>query len=363
MKPFAMMRTITTKLSAFLLLLCAFWAGDAAAQSATTVSIPTVSAEAGETAAVPVNVENFNNVGAITFVINFDADVLTFDGLENAPRNGFNANVASEGELRVAWFDATASNPINLGTGKLLDLNFDFTGGSGVLTFNTSQSEVSDIDAEVINVTFEDGVVSAGVGSLSLGIAEDAPLGGTASIALSAENLSNVGSASIELGFDASVLQFDQVANDQSGLSLTAGSQGGTVTIGGFNTEGVDLSGTIAELEFTYLGGSSAISFQEVEVADSTGNALAVGFTGGSVSGTTPVISFPNTVAVPDDTVSIPVNAEGLTAVGSISLDVQFNNAALEFVGVENAIQNFNFSTNQPSTGVIRLAGFSTDRR
>ena len=111
MKPFAKMRTITTKLSAFLLLLFAFWAGDAAAQSETTVSIPTVSAEADETAAVPINVENFNNVGAITFVINFDSDALTFEGLANAPRSGFNANVAAEGELRIFWFDATAQHP------------------------------------------------------------------------------------------------------------------------------------------------------------------------------------------------------------------------------------------------------------
>ena len=360
MKPFAKMRTITTKLSAFLLLLCAFWAGDAAAQSATTVSIPTVSAEAGQTAAVPVNVENFNNVGAITLVINFNADVLTFEGLENAPRSGFNANVASEGELRVAWFDATASNPINLGTGKLLDLNFSFSGGTGELTFDQSASEVSDINANVIDVTFENGVVSSGVGNLSLGITEDAALGETASVALSAEDLNNVGSLSLELGFDPSVLQFEQLANDQSGLTLTAGSDDGTVTIGGFNTDGVDLSGTIAELEFTFLGGSSAVSFQTVEAADSLGNTLAVGFNGGSVSGTTPVISFPNTVAVPDDTVSVPVNAEGLASVGSISLEVQFNNAALEFVGAENAIENFNFSANQPSTGVVRLAGFST---
>lgn len=360
MKPFAKMRTITAKLSAVLLLLCAFWAGDVAAQSATTVSIPTVSAEAGETAAVPVNVENFNNVGAITLVINFNADVLTFEGLANAPRNDFNANVPSEGELRVAWFDATASSPINLGDGKLLDLNFSFSGGTGELTFDSGESEVADADANAIDVTFENGVVSSDVGSLSLGISEDVALGATASIALSAEDLNNVGSVSLELGYDPAVLQFDQLANDQSGLNLTAGAQDGTVTIGGFNTDGVDLSGSIAELEFTFLGGSSAVSFQDVEVADSLGTELAVGFEGGSISGVTPEISLPNTVAVPGDTVSVPVNAEGLASVGSISLEVQFNNAALEFVGTENALENFNFSSNQPSTGVVRLAGFST---
>ena len=361
MKSFAKMRTIFTHLSAFLLLVFAFGAGQAVAQDGTTVSIPTVSAEAGQDVSVPVNVENFNDVGAITLVINYDAGALTFNALENTPRSGFISNTPSEGELRITWFDATASNPINIDAGKLLDLQFAFSGGAANISFDENASEIADANATVLDVTYEAGIVSGSVGELSLGVVQDAASGESVNVALSADSIGGVGAASIQIGYNPQALNFDGIASDESGLNLQANAEAGVITIGGFNTEGSTLMGTVADLSFTFLGGSSALTFQaETEITDTAGSEQAVATNNGSVSGPSPVLSFPDAVAVPEDTTSIPLEVEGFSTVGSVSLTIQFNDAALDFVGVANEVPNFNITVNQSGTGVITIGGFST---
>ncbi len=363
MKSFAKMRTIFTHLSAFLMLVFAFGAGQALAQDGITVSIPTVSAEAGQDVSVPVNVENFNNVGAITLVINYDASALNFEGLENTPRGDFIDRTPSDGELRVVWFDATASNPINIGTGKLLDLQFTFSGGTADLSFDEGRSEIADASATVLDVTYEAGVVSESVGELSLGIVQDAVPGEGVNVALSADGIENVGAASVQIGYDPQVLSFEGLASDDSGLDITDNAENGIITLGGFNIAGSTLSGTIAELGFTHLGGTSALTFQAgTEVTDTEGTVKAVATTNGSVSGPTPIVSITEAVAVPEDTTNIPVEFEGFATIGSISLTVQFNDAALDFVGATNQAAAFGedgLIVNQSATGVVTIAGFN----
>lgn len=359
MKSFAKMRTITTLLSAFLLLTFAFGAGEAYAQDA-TVSIPTVSAEADESVSVPVNVQNFNNVGAITLVINYDASVLSFEELQNTPRSGFIGNSPSDGELRITWFDASASNPINIDAGTLLDIGFSFSGGTSDVAFDANASEIADIDANVLDVNYSDGVVSGDVGELSLGVVQDASPGGTVDVALTAEDLTDVGAVSLRVGYDAQALNFEELASDDSGLDLQASASDGVLSVGGFDTEGVTLQDTVATFSFTYLGGSSPLVFQaDTEISASDASEKAVGLVNGNVSGATPRIFFADQTAVPEDTVNVAVQAENLSSVGSLSLTVDFNDAALDFVDYANEVQDFNITVNQSGTGVVTIGGFS----
>ena len=154
--------------------------------------------------------------------------------ITGAPRD-FSANVPEDGELRVNFFDGTGENPINFGDGTLLSIAFsEFDGGTSQLTLGSS-SEVSDEQANPIGATFEDGLVSAELGTLSVGSAEGAALNETVSVPLSADSLQNVGSASIELSFDDAALEFEGIDADSSGLDLQASASGGTVSIGGFD--------------------------------------------------------------------------------------------------------------------------------
>ncbi len=153
------MRTIAKRLGV-LLLLCVLFVGEGFAQSTITMSAANVSAVPGQTATVHINVTNFNNIGAITLVLTYDAEVLTFESLDNTPRV-FTTTTPSPGELRITWFDGSTNNPINLGDGKLGDLRFMFDGEFSNVAFDAGQSEIADSEASVLEVAYTNGSVTA----------------------------------------------------------------------------------------------------------------------------------------------------------------------------------------------------------
>lgn len=356
------MKSITTQLSALLLLFCVSWAGTAQAQDA-TVALPAISAEEGESVQVPVEVDGFDDVGAVTLVINYDSDVVTFDSLESAVRPDFQANSPSDGEVRVVWFDQSGSNPIDLGSGTLANLTFSYSSGAADLTFDEEESEIADSEADPLSVAYERGRVASTIGEVQLGSISDATPGQTVTIPVSAQGFSSdVGSVSLSIAFNSSVLEFESLTDLSSGLDLQAGADRDTLNIGGFSTDGVTPDGDIAELEFSYVGGSSPLAFTiDSEVTDANGDDLPTEFADGSVSGVQPSVSLPSQNAVVDDTVSVPVQAENMQNVGSISLSIEFNGAVLSFVEIANNAFGEDLQVDTPSPGVLNIGGFDTE--
>lgn len=358
------MKSIASASWGLLLAVALLWAGPAVAQDEPTVSIQSQQAEAGQAVDVSVTVTEFDSIGAVDLVVNYDPDVLSLsdsEGLiEGAPRD-FSANVSEPGELRINWFDASGENPITLGEGTLLTITFsEFAGGTSEVTFG-ADSELADETAATIDATFEDGVVSGELGTLSAGTISGAELNQTVRVPLSGEGLQNVGSASIELAFDDEALRFEGIANDNSGLDLQADASEGVVTLGGFNTDGTTLDSNFVEVEFTFLGGSSNLSvLSDTEISDVSGNPIESALEDGAVSGDTPTLSFADRNVQPGDTVSIALQASEAQNLGSASVDVTFNAASLSFVGTEEAIDDFNLSASSPEVGVVRIGGFST---
>ena len=363
------LKTIASALSGIFLGIALMWAGPAAAQDETTVSIESQSAESGEAVDVPVDVTNFDGVGAITLVINYDPNVLSFpdgtDGLititDALQDRGFSANVSEPGELRISFFDGTGNNPINFGDGTLLTLTPDeFLGGTTELTFG-ADSEITAENTEPIGATFEGGVVSGELSTLTAGSSTEVGLNQTVSVPLSADSIQNVGSASIELAFNEDALQFDGLAADSSELDLQADASGGVVSIGGFDTGGTTLAEDFVEVQFTFLGGASNLSFlSATEISDVSGNQIQTGFDDGTVSGDEPTLAFADADVQPGDTASVALQANEVQELGSASVDVTFNAASFTFVDTEEAVGNFNLSASTPETGVVRLGGFNT---
>lgn len=353
------MKRILSCLSALLLLL---YGSDAFAQAETTVSIPAVSAEAGENVNVPINVTNFFDVGAITLVINYDPAVLTFNGLENTARDGFLSN-ATAGELRIGWFDATASDPIFIEDGKLADINFSFAGGASAVTFNEGLSEIASSFAVAMDVEYDDGIVAEEIGELSLGDVVAEGIGGTVDVPLDASNLSGVGSVSLIINFDPAVASFVGLSSDDSGLNLVANQpEPGEVRIGGFSTAGVDLEGTVASLEFEYLGGVTTLDFSDnSEVTDTAGDPLVVAFNDGSIADVFPVIFIDSQAAEPGSDIVVPVQAISLQNVGAVSLSILYNPAVLTFTGSSGAVSGLNLTVGEPESGRVNIGGFSTE--
>jgi len=365
MSPFDTPKRFAVILGALLVAALAWGTSDAFAQEEATLSIETQRAPSGEAVDVPVQATGFNDVGAVSLTVTYDpavtsfpdGDVSTGDLISGAPRSGFEASRPEPGELRITWF-AQGGNPIDLGDETLLNITFsNFAGGAGNVAFDEANSEVSDAQGNPIPVAFKNGaVIDQDAGTVSAGTVTDGALNETVSVPLSGQDLQDVGAASLEIGYDTSVLQFEGIANDQSGLNLSANASDGVVLIAGQNAAGGSLGDSFVEVEFTFEGGSSDLDlFVDSEVTDTQGNVLPVEFVDGSVSGTTPVVSFPNRAVNAGEMVSVPVQTEDLQAVGAVTLETTYDSSVLTFEGTEEGFDAL--STSNPSAGLVRISG------
>ena len=124
------------------------------------MSIDTVHAQAGSLVSVPLRVQNFNGVGAISLKINYNAAVATLDSITGLPSGVTLTSNASGGVLTIGWFDATGTHPLHLGTIKFANLVFTYNGGSSALSFQTSQCQLSDSTGTTLYATFTDGEIA-----------------------------------------------------------------------------------------------------------------------------------------------------------------------------------------------------------
>lgn len=127
-----------------------------------TITVENVQASPGSNVSVGVNVEDFNNVGAISLKIHYDTNVLTFVDISDAPAGvNFTYN-AVNGAVVIGWFDATSTNPINLGDAALLKLNFTFDDGYSPLSFVAGENEIANnVGTPFTTTIYNNGSVSS----------------------------------------------------------------------------------------------------------------------------------------------------------------------------------------------------------
>ncbi|MCX6270150.1 MAG: hypothetical protein NTU44_02840 [Bacteroidetes bacterium] len=110
-----------------------------------TISLDTLTAFPDDSITIPVYASNLNNAGSFTFFINYPGTSLHWGRALNwnsALLPGVHLANASGNQLGIVWADQNGTSIIQ---GKLLDLRFKYTGGSGNLAFNTTSSEITDI--------------------------------------------------------------------------------------------------------------------------------------------------------------------------------------------------------------------------
>ncbi len=124
-----------------------------------SMTIPNITLnQTGGTVKVPINVTHFNNVGAVSLVISYDPNVLTFTGADNLPSHGtFLPPNAVNGQIFISWYDTT---PLEIGNSMFARLEFNYSQGNSALSFVKSSCEVADSSAQVMNVTFNDGGIT-----------------------------------------------------------------------------------------------------------------------------------------------------------------------------------------------------------
>lgn len=124
--------------------------------------IPTIATSLGtvttcfdQVFSIPVNVTNCNNVGAISLVLEYNANLVTYVGYENANpemSNGYMRVNASNGRVYFTW--ATSSQSLQMGNGQLISFAFRSAAGNSQLTWNTAQCEYSNPSGQSIPASY-----------------------------------------------------------------------------------------------------------------------------------------------------------------------------------------------------------------
>ena len=134
----------------------------AASAAAMTVSIDSMTVQAGSKATVPVKVTGANNLGAMDFIVTYDTSVLKFSNgdIGEASTNAMASfNDQNPGSVKVALAD---SNGIS-GDGTLVKLTFDVIGASGATsTMNVNVIGAWNEDLTDVQTTTQGGTVTVG---------------------------------------------------------------------------------------------------------------------------------------------------------------------------------------------------------
>lgn len=246
------------------------------------VSLDNVMTSPGDTVRVPIRGFNLNNIGAISLQIGYSASVLQFIGLQQ-DSVGFTAN-STNGQLKLGW--ASSNNKaLNLSNGVMAWIVFKFIDNSSNLSFITlnGNSELADLQGNILNVTFINGSVSKLI-SLSLSNLKSWP-NQNVSFSLTDTNMS-IGSASLKIVYDTTVLVYNSVNATGTG-TVVGNAVNGVLTIGYYNATPSSSTDTLMNLSFKYKTGLSNLIFDQVnsQVTDKNG-AIFSGFNynNGSIS-------------------------------------------------------------------------------
>ncbi len=126
------------------------------------VFIPTIVTSIGSASicpntafSVPVTVTNCNNVGAISLVLNYNADLVSYVGYEDAHEqlaNGVLRVNAVAGKLYLSW--ASSNQALTIGDGTLLSFTFKSRSGNSSLSWDANSCEYANLSGGALPTAF-----------------------------------------------------------------------------------------------------------------------------------------------------------------------------------------------------------------
>ena len=317
------------------------------------IKIDTVQA-AGASVTVPINVKNFNEIGAITLKIAYDSAVLTFDGIENAPADM--ASGATNGIVSLSWASLTS---LSIAEGKLADLKFTYNGGQSNLTFNTAQCVVADKDAkQLTGIFYVNGMVLAdAANTVEIKIDTVQAAGASVTVPINVKNFNEIGAITLKIAYDSAVLTFDGIENAPA--NMASGATNGMISLSWASLTSLSIAeGKLADLKFTYNEGQSNLTFNTAQcvVADKDAKQLTgISYVNGAVNPQSgfPIITLSNVVQLSGNDVVVPIKVKDFNNISAITFKVQYDNAVLVFDGLENSPAGMVFGANN---GILSLS-------
>jgi hypothetical protein len=322
-----------------------------------TAVLPNDTASPGKSIIIPLNVTNWTNIAAITLHIRFNPSILSFVGISNTAAPNFLADADSA--INIVWTaPVSPATYLTIANGKLLDLNFVYTGpGTSALTFITSGSlacEVVQSTLVPVPVAYTNG--SVGPNLLNTHTASLPPQ--TNKLAGDVVNLpivyqgfpSNVGSLTQNIHFDVTKLTYTGYST--AGVFATTppnvSVNNGLVAITWSKTSGANINYSLSnfiQLNFVYTGSTMTTVefFPGSLITTNTATNISVTYNNATVSpgvpSSTATLGSISGILQGQD-FEVPLNLAGLPSgvngTGAFTLSLTYDNPRLSFIGLTN---------------------------
>lgn len=325
--------------------------------------------QAPGTLTIPVTVSNFNNVAAVTIYFQYDPAVVTYTGFNSPGLTGLDANAFTSNGIHkvgITW-SASGASGSNL-TGTLVNIVFNYIGGSGDFNFLASECEITDNNYNTVTVLYSDGSISpVSSATVSLPTLTNQTPGNPFNVPL------NVNFSTVTVGvsnftyiieYDNTKLIYQSIANTAlTGITVTQLNNPARLAIEWTDAvnPGSKLNGKLLDIVFSYVGGDSPLTFDEANcvMTDYDNNDVPTTYTNGSVSQNPASIvnvTAGTESALPGTEVLVPVTVGNFTNIGAFDLLIDHDLSVLGFVGLVNIHPNLiptaTLSSNATATGL-----------
>ena len=311
-------------------------------------------------------------VGSFTLEIEYNENVVVFDQVLNVfEGQGSNLTVnlqSSPTRIALAWNASGGSG--SFFQGNLLDLRFDYVSGNTDLTFLQPACEISNYNAEVQNVNYTNGSITQDPTSMpNIIINSVEAAAGPIVIPVTVKNFDYIGAFDYAINFDPAVLQYTGLQNINSNISaglLYNAVTGTLVTAWSATGPEVTLADDVLlfEIKFNYSGTDTQVAFdvENCSMSDYDTNPINALYIDGEVTELTAgnaTLSMPQKIVQQQSVVDVPVEATGLSNVGAITLEIQFDPTKVIFLymdGVHNELLDHGSFLQNSTSGLYTFA-------
>lgn len=308
---------------------------------------------------IPVEYTNFVDIGAVTLFFEYDQSVASYSSFNAGDLNGALVSTwQSSGNTYILGISWTDINGLSSASGTLLELVFNYSGGTTALDFQAN-CEIGNLAGNVVPALYTDGSLSPDPNTVPitieslLNLTPASPPNNYVEVPVMA-NFSNVpntgvGSFNFEIKYDNNILTFDQLTMPfvVGGFTVNVLTNPARVSVAWTtpSTSGSTINGTLFKLKFTYDGGNSDLSFNTsaCAVADYGANPLSALYTDGMVTqnpATGPNVIIGSVSSLAGTTVLVPVTVQNFETYvpnfGAFDFSIGFNSANLQFTQLLN---------------------------
>jgi hypothetical protein len=313
----------------------------------------------GTVISIPVSVQNFMDIGSFQLKITYKSTPLSFIEVDPNPvLSGLsvtNYTVAGTGTIIITW---SGTEGITLpDQARLINLSFTFFNGVSSISWGTDQCFYRKFTGNILlndlpKSTF---YFNGGVTNLPAPTTAVPPLlnavPGPVTVPVIVKNFSNIGSITLKLTYDTSVLVFDSAIPDPMFGSMLIGRNPGTqfIIFQWFGSgRSLPDSSALIHLYFNFISTPGAPSYSNLTWTDNgpscaytdgsarsmldlpTSDFYSNGIVTGQVSPVTWISQ--NTQAIPGNSVSLPVKVMDFDNISEFSLEYKFDPSVLSMI-------------------------------